>query len=157
MLDKWELLPLFANPASPKEFDISRYPWSHFKELKRLRDDYVHPKHDRTSFYKVPKRGLFDSLQSETIPDDLAYTDKDGKEKKVTTKDVMYPLTRIPKDPSALLPEHLDTAKKTVDDTIAELDRLLCGKLTKDGWLTKDQMTLVYPPGGDIEDMLPRK
>lgn len=75
---------------------------------------------------------------------------KSPKDFKIKETDIIYRNTRIPKDPYSILPEHLDKARKIVDDMIAELDRLLDGKILKDGWLREDKMKLVYPPGAKL-------
>lgn len=36
--EKWNLLPRFASGATSVSFDKSSYPWSHFRELVRLRN-----------------------------------------------------------------------------------------------------------------------
>jgi len=40
ILDKWEMLPLFFD-KSGKIIDKSKYPWSHLKELIRIRNDHI--------------------------------------------------------------------------------------------------------------------
>ncbi|MGH7889156.1 MAG: hypothetical protein ACRENF_01230, partial [Thermodesulfobacteriota bacterium] len=61
--DKWLLLPLLVAKEKESQFDTSNYPWSHFAELVRLRDDFVHPKHNRAAYYKAYPKKKVDSLQ----------------------------------------------------------------------------------------------
>ncbi len=143
--DKWLLLPMLASSRQGASFDRSRYPWSHFVELVRLRNDFVHPKHDRAVYYRVrvrPPAG-FETLPWDDIPKELS----------VSESDVIYRQTRIPKDPSAIMVEHVDTVKRVVDDMVTELDELLEGKITRENWLHTDHMRLVYPPGAQFDDL----
>lgn len=136
--EKWLLLPLLT--AEGRSFDTGAYPWSHFSELVTLRNDYAHPKHDRPAYYRLLSGSEFEPLDYDKIPNDSG----------IRETDVVYRQLRIPRDPYSLLPEHLDRVKKVVDDTVAELDRLLGGRLTKDNLLGTDQMKLVYPPGAEF-------
>jgi hypothetical protein len=133
--EKWRLLPLLV--GGEQSFDTSCYPWSHFSELVGLRNDFAHPKHDRPGYYRLLSAQEVEPLDFDKIPADSG----------ISEKDVVYRQMRIPRDPYSLLPEHLERVKKVVDDSIAELDRLIGGKLTADNFLGKDQMTAVYPPG----------
>jgi hypothetical protein len=136
--EKWQLLPLLAGEG--QSFNTGSYPWSHFAEIVGLRNDYAHPKHDRPAYYRLLSSTEFETLDYDKIPKDSG----------IRETDVIYRQLRIPRDPYSLLPEHLEVVKKVVDDTIAELDRLLGGRLTKDNLLGKDQMKLVYPPGAQF-------
>jgi hypothetical protein len=141
--DKWLLAPLMASGQDDSVFDQSTYPWSHFSELVRLRNDYVHPKHDRPAYYKALSANRFDPLDWNRIPSDSD----------ITEKEIVYRQTRIPKDPYAILPEHVDAAKKVVDDIISALDQFLGGRVTHKNWHHSDQMTLVYPKGAKLADI----
>jgi hypothetical protein len=141
--DKWFALPLFSDPQNPFNIDKSVYPWSHFLELIQIRNDIVHPKHDRPAYYKLKTTSSLEPLDWKDLPSDL----------NVKEKDMVYRQTRIPRDPYSIMPEHLDMAKKVVDDTVAALDRLLGGKLTKGNWIGSDTMTLIYPPKATLRDV----
>ena len=145
--DKWLFLPLLV--SEKETFDTSKYPWSHFAELISIRNDFVHPKHDRPAYYRAITSHEWEPLPWNQIPEDLG-----AKE-----TDVIYRQARIPKDPHAIRPEHIDRVKKVVDDTVAELDRLLGGKITQNNWLHKDEMKLIYPPDAKLDDLasLPSK
>jgi hypothetical protein len=45
---------------------------------------------------------------------------------------LMFPRTGLPRDPYALRPRHLDTARSILDAAITALDRHLGGALTRD-------------------------
>jgi hypothetical protein len=134
--DKVTVLILLASQDSSNKLDKSIYPWSHFSELIKLRNDFVHPKHNRPAYYKMISRGKFDPLSWNEIPEQLG----------IKEKDVVYRQSRIPKDPYSILPEHVDRAKEIVDDTIKYLDKLIGGKILKDDWHTKDNFMQIYPP-----------
>lgn len=144
--DKWMLLPMLASEIQSSQFDKSSYPWSHFAELVGLRNDFVHPKHNRRAYYRVITSHNWEPLPWNQIPKDLG----------VKQGDVVYRQTQIPKDPYAMHPEHVDKVKKVVDDMVAELDRLLDGKVSKDNWYKSDQMQLIYPPNASLNDLPPR-
>ncbi len=141
--DKFLLLPLLLSEKATKHFDKSRYPWSHFKELVRLRNEYVHPKHDRAAYYEAITQKTIIPLQWNEIPKDL----------EIKEKELVFRNTKIPKDPYSILPEHLDTAKKVVDDIVKKLDELLDGKILKDNWYKNESWELIYPPGAKLSDI----
>lgn len=139
--DKWLLLPLLASEKG--SFNKSQYPWSHFAELVDIRNDFVHPKHDRPAYYRAVTSHQWEPLSWKDIPEDLG----------VKETEVIYRQTRIPKDPYAIRPEHLSRVKKIVDDTVIELDRLLDGKVLQKDWLHNDEMKLIYPPNATLDDL----
>ena len=141
--DKWLLVPLMGSEDQACRFDTSSYPWSHFSELVRLRNDYVHPKHDRPAYYQAISATEWDLLDWKRIP----------KNSGITEKKLIYRQTRIPKDPYAVLPEHAAKAKQVVDDMVAKLDSFLGGALTQGNWLHADNMKLIYPEGAKIADI----
>ena len=143
--DKWSLLALLSGDPNQQGVDKATYPWSHFAELIRIRNDYVHPKHDRHAYYKAITAKRLDCLDWKEIPEGLG----------IKETDLVYRQMLIPKDPYGILPEHVDKVKKVVDDSINGLDRLLGGKLLKDNWYRSDQLGLCYPPGATIADLPP--
>lgn len=142
--DKWFLLPLMISQGT-STFDRSRYPWSHFKELVRIRNDYIHPKHKRGSYMRAKTRQRFERLETKDIP-----ADSDIRE-----ADVLYGQTKVYKDPHQILPNDVDPVKRVVDDMIKELDRILGGQITKGNWLHQEVFKLVYPPGATLNDLPP--
>lgn len=133
--DKWFLLPLLV--GADHSFDKSQYPWSHFAELVKARNDYVHPKHDRPGYYRLMSNEEMEPLRPGDISAELSLPE---------TR-LVYRQMRIPRDPYALLPEHLERVKKVVDNMIDELDVLLEGRVKADDWLHKDDMEAIHPPG----------
>ena len=142
--DKWQLLPMLKSEER-ESFDISRYPWTHFKELVRVRNDFVHPKSKRAAYYREKSSKNWEPLPWKQIPNDL----------NIKETDVIYRQTQIPRDPYAIRLNHVDTTKKIIDDLITKLDTLLCGVISENNWLRSDQMELIYPEGANISDMGP--
>lgn len=95
--DKWEMLPALVTGDPSNTFDKSAYPWSYFKELVSLRNDYVHPKSFRPAFYRFSASKTFDSLQPKDVPEGLAYEDDSGRISDVAEKTLLYCQTKIPK------------------------------------------------------------
>jgi hypothetical protein len=141
--DKWELLPLIAGDGGPKAFDKSKQVWARFAELIRVRNEFVHPKHDRPAYYEALTATKWTALSWKRIPESLG----------VKETDIIYRQTQIPKDPYAVRVEHVDTAKAAVDAVVAELDAFLGGRITADGWHHGDGMGLIWPPGATIADI----
>ncbi len=135
--DKWLILPMLARGDKPETFDKGKYPFSHFCEIVVLRNDFVHPKSDRTAFYRVLPNQKVDPLDFNCIP----------KGSGIRETDIVYRQTRLPRDPYSLQAEHVDRVKKIVDDMIAELDRLLDGRLRKADWLHNETWHAAYPIG----------
>jgi hypothetical protein len=143
--DKWLLLPLLTSADPSRHFDRSRYPWSHFAELIKIRNEFVHPKHDRLAYYEAMSATQWRPLSWNNIPNGLG----------VKETDVVFRQTRIPRDPYAVRLNHVDTVREVVDATIEELDRLLDGRILKDGWSHSDGMGLIWPPGATLQDLPP--
>jgi|GEM_PF-6672795 len=141
--DKWLLLPLLIAQKEGSKFNRSQYPWSHFAELVNLRNDFVHPKHNRTAYYKTYSHNKFDPLDYNEIPKELG----------IKETNVVYRNIQIPKDPYSILPLHVTKAKKIIDDMITELDRLVDGRILKDNWLNNDTLELIYPQGKSLKDL----
>jgi hypothetical protein len=141
--DKWLLAPTAIRGDEERKFDRGAYPWSHFSELVQLRNDYVHPKHDRPAYYRARTVTRHEALDFRQIP----------KGSGIRDKDVVYRQTRIPRDPYSVLPVHADVAKKVVDDMVAQLDEFLECRLSRDNWIRTDKLTLVFPPGASLNDV----
>lgn len=140
-VDKWRLLGLTA--ADQKvEIDTGVYPWSHLTELFKIRNEYVHPKHDRMAYYEMKAVDRWEHLDWNNIPADCGLKEKD----------LIYVQTKLPRDPYGIGVQHLETVKRVVDDTVAELDNILDGKLTESNWLRSDQMHLFHPAGASFDD-----
>ena len=138
--DKWQYAPLIINN---KTINKSIYPWSHYFELIKLRNEFVHPKHDRAGYYKAISTTQFETLSWKDIP----------KEMGIKEADLVFRQSKIPKDPYAITHEDAKKVKKIIDDTIKEFDKLLNGIILKDNWLESDNFTLVYPPDAELKDI----
>ncbi|HSO13804.1 MAG TPA: hypothetical protein VLT51_15620, partial [Anaerolineales bacterium] len=100
-------------------------------------------KHDRPAYYRAIASHNWTPLSWKEIP----------RKSGIKETELVYRQTQIPKDPYAVRLNHIETAKRVVDDTIAELDKLLDGKISKDNWLKSDQMELIYPAGAKLDDL----
>jgi len=142
--DKWLMLPLLVpTDGDPTSFQVDRYPWSHFAELVKLRNDFVHPKHHRRGYLRQLTPSTMEPLKAADVTSDAG----------IDTKELAYPQTRVPRDPYAVRLSHVEVVKEVVDDIVAELDRLLGGRLTQENWLRTDQLKLIYPPGATFQDV----
>ena len=132
--DKWLLVPLLAGALQTGTFERGTYPWNCFADLVALRNDFVHPKHDRFAYYRWYSNGTFDRLSWQDIP----------TESGIREKDCVYRQIRVPKDPYSIQAPHVSAVKKVVDDMVKELDRLLGGQVD-DAFLHDETMHPVYP------------
>jgi len=84
--DKWLMLPLLV-PAEgdPSAFQVDRYPWSHFAELVKLRNDFVHPKHNRRGYLRQLTPSTMEPLKGSDVPSDAG----------IDKKELAYPQTRV--------------------------------------------------------------
>lgn len=140
--DKYYILPILVNGKGAPTFNTGAYLWSHFKELIRIRNDFLHPKHKRTAYCKAITTHTWEPFDWKEIPSDAGFDENA----------IIYRQTEIPKDPYAIQPAHLGVVKKTVDDSVDELIKLLQGRMTRK-WLHDDTMTLFYPKGAKINDI----
>ena len=141
-VDKWSLLVLLkAEPSS--QLDIGSYPWSHLAELFRMRNDYVHPKHDRMAYYEAVTKTKMRHLDWKDIPP--------GSGLKET--DFIYRQTQLPKDPYNFGIKQLEIVKKVIDDSVQKLDELLDGQITSNNWARNDEFKLFFPEGAQFDDV----
>jgi hypothetical protein len=123
--DAWRLLPaiLADGPAGP--FQPEQPPWPQFAELLSLRAAWLYPgpPADRRAYYRSPRKdAAYEPLQPHQAPVAL----------NLPPERLTYPRTGLPRDPYALRPHHLDTARGVLDAAIDALDRRLGGALTRD-------------------------
>jgi hypothetical protein len=138
--DAWRLLPAIVaeGPAGP--FDPEMPPWPQFAELLALKLSWTYPGPPaaRRAYYRSPQRDAsYEPLEPHQVPPNLS----------VSPKDLHYPRTGLPRDPYALRPRHLDTARGVLDAAIDALDRRLGGALTRGLRHRKEPVRVVYPPG----------
>lgn len=138
--DAWRLLPMVVAEGShglPPDPNLP--PWPQFAELLALRSSWAYPgpARDRRAYYRSPRKdGSYEPLEPHQIPPDLA----------VSPSDLQFPCTGLPRDPYALRPRHLDTARSVLDAAIEALDRRLGGALTADHRHRREPVRAVYPP-----------
>ena len=137
--DAWRLLPAIVGQGSTASGDPMAPPWPQFAELLALRSSWAYPgsASDRRAYYRGPGPGAdFEPLQPHQVPKGIG----------VTADTLLYPRTGLPRDPYALRPHHLDTARGVLDSAIESLNRRLDGLLTRDNRHRREPTRLVPPP-----------
>lgn len=132
----WTLLPSLIGASGV--FDSDAPPWPQLAELLALRAFWTFPgpAPHRKAYYHSPHRdGNYEPLELHQIPAGVA----------LNVDVLVQPLTGLPRDPYALRPRHLDTARSVLDQAIEALDRRLGGLLTKDGRHRLEPVRLVHP------------
>ena len=138
LTDACRLLPALVadGPAAPFGADSS--PWPQFAELLALRTSWVYPgaAATRRAYYRSPRRDAdYEPLEPHQVPPGL----------KVEVADLTFPRTGLPRDPYALRPRHLDTARGVLDAAIEALDKRLGGALTRDLRHRREPIRVVHP------------
>lgn len=141
--EAWRLLPaIVAEPGAPTgSFDPEAPPWPQFAELLELRSSWAYPGSpvQRRAYYRSPRRdGDYEPLQPHQVPEVLA--------RSVSPDRLSFPRTGLPRDPYALRPRHLDTARGILDSAIEALDRRMSGALTSGQRHRREPVRLVHPP-----------
>ena len=100
---------------------------------------YPGPEADRRAYDRLGAGaddcGEFEPLEPHEVPPGLD----------LPPERLVYPRTGLPRDPYALRPHHLDTARGVLDAAIAALDRLLDGALTRNGRHRREPVRVVFP------------
>ena len=127
LADAWRLLPAAVAESHPGFADPDTAPWPQFAELLEIRNAWAYPglPEGRRAYYRQ-ESGLdtaFQPLQPHQIPSRLG----------ITPAHLVLPRTGLPRDPYALGPQHVDTARSVLDAAIEALDRRLGGLLTRAG------------------------
>ena len=144
LADAWRLLPaIVAEPGASGGIaaDPEAPPWPQFAEMLDLRDRWAYPgpPAQRRAFYREsPADSSFEPLQPHQVHAGLAPT--------LAADRLQYPRTGLPRDPYALRPRHLDTARGVLDAAIQALDRRLGGALTRDQRHRREPVRVVHPP-----------
>ena len=112
LYEAWRLLPAIAGePGShPQPFDPEAPPWPQFAELLALRASWAYPgpASQRRAFYRSDERdGNYEPLEP---PRDSA-----ALRRECITGRLAWPRTGLPRDPYALRPRHVDTARGVLD------------------------------------------
>ena len=133
------LLPAIVGPGYASAIDPKASPWVQFAELLSLRSSWAYPglASTRRAYYRAPRPGAdFEPLLPHQIP----------KATGLTAETLHYPRTGLPRDPYALRPHHLDTARGVLDSTIEALDRRIDGALTRDNRHRREPIHVVISP-----------
>ncbi|QDV35797.1 hypothetical protein [Tautonia plasticadhaerens] len=136
--DAWALLPAVAAEEPPAALDPDGPPWPQFLELLALRDGWTYPglPSERRAYYAPSADGSsFEPLDPRAVPPGLC----------PSPDRLRSPRTGLPRDPYALRPHHLDTARGVLDQAIAALDRRLDGALTRDARHRKEPCRILPP------------
>ncbi len=142
LLDAWRLLPSILSAGPNGALDPDAPPWPQFAELLALRGSWCHPgpAPSRRAFYRAANPGDdYEPLQPHQVPAGLA----------LAADALQFPRTGLPRDPYALRPHHLDTARSVLDAAVEALDRRIAGALTRDNRHRREPVRLVHPPGRD--------
>jgi hypothetical protein len=138
------LLPaIAAEPgAASSPFDPEAPPWPQFAELLMLRTSWAYPgpAAGRRAFYRSARRdGDYEPMQAHQVPA--------GLRRSIAPDRLAFPRTGLPRDPYALRPRHLDTARGILDAAIEALDRRMGGALTQGQRHRREPVRLLHPPG----------
>lgn len=139
LLDAWRLLPALVVEPTHCGSDPEAPPWPQIAELLALRSEWAYPGAEarRCAYYRRREGpgDEFEPLEPHQVPPDLD----------LPAERLVYPRTGLPRDPYALRPHHLDTARGVLDAAIAALDRLLDGALTRNGRHRREPVRVVRP------------
>ncbi len=147
LAEAWRLLPaVVAEPGVPTgPFDPEAPPWPQFVELLMLRTSWAYPgpASARRAFYRSARRdGEYEPMQPHQVPAGL---------RRITPPDrLAFPRTGLPRDPYALRPRHLDTARGILDAALEALDRRMGGILTKGQRHRREPVRVVHPSQGAV-------
>jgi hypothetical protein len=146
LFEAWRILPaIAAEPAtSTRPLDPDSPPWPQFTELLSLRASWSYPgsASERRAFYRKARAdGAFEPLEPHEMPLDLR--------RQTAPEHLAFPRTGLPRDPYALRPRHLDTARGILDAAIDALDRRMGGALTKGQRHRREPCRMVYPEQQD--------
>lgn len=138
----WRMLPAAVAEGDPGFEDLNVPPWPQFAELLAMRTSWAYPGLDaeRRAYYhqRSDGDGSYEPLEVHQVPAGMP----------LPSAAIVYPRTGLPRDPYALRPRHLDTARSVLDAAIATLDRRMGGALTRRGRHRREPLRIIYPPGG---------
>jgi hypothetical protein len=138
LAEAWRLLPAITGEGSGCSGDLSAPPWPQFAELLALRVTWAYPgaASDRRVYYAAERPDApYEPIEPHRVPPGVD----------LPVDRLVFPLTGLPRDPYALRPRHLDTARSVLDAAIEALDRRLGGALTRDGRHRKEPIRIVDP------------
>lgn len=135
--DAWRLLAAISVEGLGCSGNLDSAPWPQFVELLALRTAWLYPgpAADRAAYYQSNGAdGSFEPLEPHRIPRGFA----------LSADRLHLPKTGLPRDPYALRPQHVDTARGVIDAAIDNLDRRLGGALTRGGRHRKEPARIVF-------------
>lgn len=125
LAEVWRVLPAIVGEGPAGPFRPEQAPWPQFTELLAMRISWLYPgpAANRKAYYKQSHvDGSFEVLAPHES------RDMGGP----APETLVWPRTGLPRDPYAIRPHHVDTARKVLDNAIEALDRRLFGALTRD-------------------------
>ena len=137
--DAWRLLPAIVGQGSSASGGPEAPPWPQFAELLALRASWAYPgsPSDRRAYYRAARPGAdFEPLQPHQIPKGIG----------LTPEILHFPRTGLPRDPYALRPHHLDTARGVLDSAVESLNRRLDGLLTLENRHRREPIRVITTP-----------
>jgi hypothetical protein len=143
LAEAWRLLPaIVAEPGVPtRSFNPEAPPWPQFTELLMLETSWVYPgpPSTRRAYYRSAHRDSdYEPMEPHDVPPIL--------KRFIRSETLTFPRTGLPRDPYALRPRHLDTARGILDAAIEALDRRMGGTLCHARRHRREPVRVVYPP-----------
>jgi hypothetical protein len=143
LFEVWRLLPAIVAQTglATRPLDPELPPWPQFAELVMLRSSWAYPgpASGRRAYYRSARRdGDYEPLEVHQVPASLGHA--------AAPPQLAYPRTGLPRDPYALRPRHLDTARGVLDASIEALDACVGGALTLGQRHRREPVRLVHPP-----------
>lgn len=138
--DVWRLLPVILGAPGGSAHDAESPPWPQFAELLALRTSWAYPgpAPARRAYYRSARK---DAAYEPLEPHQAAGLP-------IAAGSLTLPRTGLPRDPYALRPQHLATARAVLDAAIEALDRRVGGALTRDQRHRKEPVRVIHPPDG---------
>jgi hypothetical protein len=148
LFEAWRILPaIAAEPAAAtRPLNPDSPPWPQFAELLLLRASWCYPgdSSERRAFYRQARpEEAYEPLEPHQMPFALR--------RLAAPEHLAFPRTGLPRDPYALRPRHLDTARGILDAAIEALDLRMGGALTKGQRHRREPCRLVYPERRECE------
>jgi len=142
LAEAWRLLPaIVADPGVPtRSFDPESPPWPQFAELLMLETSWVYPGpgSSRRAYYRSSRKdGAYEPMEPHHVPPALRRV--------LRTETLTFPRTGLPRDPYALRPRHLDTARGILDAAVEALDRRMGGILCVGQRHRREPVRVVHP------------
>jgi hypothetical protein len=143
LYEAWRLLPAIAGEPGlhPQPFDPEVPPWPQFAELLALRASWAYP--GTTAQRKVYYRSDERDAEYEPLEGLAVSGDSQGE---AAGPRLTWPRTGLPRDPYALRPRHVDTARGVLDAAVVALDRRMGGTLTQGQRHRREPVRVIHAP-----------